>query len=99
MGSAFSSGLCRKEIHGGGCQAPLTHRIEPASRPPCGSLGLSRPCSCGRKEEDLHQGAGGEDEVAGEVEEHLGGVENRLADGVRHPDHFHGGLDDLCGAA
>ena len=43
--------------------------------------------------------AGGEVEVAGEVEEHLDGVQNRLVYGARHPDHFHGGLDSLCGAA
>ena len=99
MGSAFSWGLCRRGRHGGGCQAPLTHRTEPVSPPPCGSSGLSAPCSCGRLEGDLLQVAGGGVEVAGEVEEHLDGGENRLAVGEVHPGHSHGGLDGLCGAA
>ena len=47
---------------------------------------------------DLLQGAGGEVQVAGGVEEHLDGVETRLADGAQHPDHSHGGLDGLCDA-
>ena len=42
--------------------------------------------------------AGGEVEVAGEVEEHLDGGENRLAAGEVHPGHSHGGLDGLCDA-
>ena len=99
MGSAFFSGPCRRGRHGGGCQAPLTRRIEPVSPPPCGSLDLSTPCSCGRLEEDPLQVAGDGVEVAGEAEEHLDGGENRLAVGEVHPGHSHGGLDGLCGAA
>ena len=99
MGSAFSSGPCRRGRHGGGCQAPLTRRIEPVSPPPCGSSGLSAPCSCGRLEGDPLQVAGDGVEVAGEVEEHLDGGENHLAAGEVHPGHSHGGLDGLCGAA